>query len=148
MLGFRNCRLLASSTKQSNVLTTALNRVFSSKGKDPKTYTVTVTVPRGKDLSSLKRVFANTIIAVIFTETEKKKKWDEHANWELLGRRGYRFILPGSVGLSPLMRRKSIAWKKVSRPKKNQYSQATLPDTNYYRQVEVVNLKINISRAY
>jgi hypothetical protein len=56
MLGFRNCRILASSAKQSNVLTTALNRVFSSKGKDPKTYTVTVTVPRGKVLSSLNRV--------------------------------------------------------------------------------------------
>jgi hypothetical protein len=39
------------------------------------------------------------------------------------------------------MRRKSIAWKKVSRPKKNQYSEATLPDTSYYRQVEVVNFK-------
>jgi len=146
MLSFRNCRILASSAKQSNVLTTALNRVFSSKGKDPKTYTVTVTVPRGKVLFRSKG-FANTIIAVISTETEKKKKWDEHANWELLGRRGYRFILPGSVGLSP-MKRKSIAWKKVSRPKKNQYSQATLPDTNYYRQVEVVNFKINNSRAY
>lgn len=52
MLSFRNCRILASSTNQNNVIITALSRVFSSKGKDPKTYSMTITVPRGKFLFS------------------------------------------------------------------------------------------------
>ncbi|XP_059487251.1 uncharacterized protein LOC132203462 [Neocloeon triangulifer] len=116
MLSLRGCRILACRSQKS-VVSATLSSAFSSKGKDPKTHSVTVTVPK---------------------EAEKNKQYDEHANWELLGRRGYRFILPGNVGLS-LSRRKALNLsKKSSRTKKNQSTQVSLPDTNYFRHVEIV----------
>ncbi|CAB3370489.1 Hypothetical predicted protein [Cloeon dipterum] len=109
---------LALDQQLDDQFSEALCRSFSSKGKDPKTTTVTVTVPRG---------------------AEKNEPYDEHTNWELLGRRGYKFILPGSIGLSPAARRKpSLNPKKNARPKKSKNSQVILPDTNHYRQVEIV----------
>jgi hypothetical protein len=70
----------------------------------------------------------------------EEKQWNDLANWELLGMRGYRFCLPGNVGLTPIhLQRKQKAglFKKVPRPKKSQYQNAKLPETSYMRHMEV-----------
>ncbi|KAF4518388.1 hypothetical protein B566_EDAN010480 [Ephemera danica] len=112
MLNFKHYRILRNIHKD---FLKCSSNTFSSKGKDPKTSNEPISVP---------------------SETPEKQ-WNEYANWELLGMRGYRFCLPGNVGLPPTRKLRATEYKKVARPKKTRQL-VKLPETIYMRHMEIV----------